>query len=402
MNRSMRVALMAAGICASVVTHSASIRAQTIVSEQEVLQAVGQQHPSMIQLQGLAIEARREKSAARRWENPTAWLERETYSDDLSQTKLGISVTMPIDGRRSLRGRAAEHGLAAAEADVQSAMLGLRQQVRQDFAVWYLSSERLRSNRSIRELAEELARMMQDRAGAGEASRLEASRMQAAATELRALEALSESEWLKARTMMNRWTATITDASSPILPELPIAPAEIDIGERADIVASANRKSQSEALARLSNRWLRVPSVDIGWIDQSQGNDGAIVGLSLELPLFDRNHGERAASQSRLLASSAAYESDTLRARLEWDAARGAYEELRAGALSQAAVFQTSDSIIVAATAAFRAGEMDITDLLETLRSVQASHDVSLELLAAALAAHRKLELAAGKPLLTY
>ncbi len=56
-------------------------------------------------------------------------------------------------------------------------------------------------------------------------------------------------------------------------------------------------------------------------------------------------------------------------------------------------------SLIAAAEASFSSGETTLTDLLDTLSSIRAAESTSLELHAAALAAHRELESAAGAPL---
>ena len=60
-----------------------------------------------------------------------------------------------------------------------------------------------------------------------------------------------------------------------------------------------------------------------------------------------------------------------------------------------------SERAVESATATFRLGESRLTDLLETLRSVLSARLAALDLYAAALEAHRTLELAAGRPLST-
>lgn len=399
MDWSMRLALAALLIGACLPAREGA-RAQIQIREQDVLDAVGSGHPALRALQGLTAEARGELAAARRWDNPAVWVEREAYDDDLTETRVGVSLSLPFDGRRSLRGRAADYGLTAAEAEATAAALTLRAQIRADYAGWYVLSQRLHAYRKVRELATELSRMMEDRAQAGEASRLELRRLQLAAAELEALEAAADAESESARRLMIRWHPGTAENSEPIAPALPPAPDVIDVHGRPDVVASLNRRWQYDTQRRLSGRWFRLPDVDVGWIDQSQSSGGTLVGLSWKIPLFERGQGDGAAARSRAAAAAAAYDDDTLRARLEWTAARDSYERLRATALAQAEYAALSDSIIMAATAAFRAGELGITDFLESLRSVQASRVAALDLYASALAAHRRLELAAGQPLL--
>ena len=55
--------------------------------------------------------------------------------------------------------------------------------------------------------------------------------------------------------------------------------------------------------------------------------------------------------------------------------------------------------MIVAATAAFRAGEASLTDLLDSLRAAMGARASELELRGQALEAHRELETALGRAL---
>jgi outer membrane protein TolC len=53
--------------------------------------------------------------------------------------------------------------------------------------------------------------------------------------------------------------------------------------------------------------------------------------------------------------------------------------------------------MIQSAVARFEAGESDVTELLETVRGVLSARFSALELYAAALAAHRELDLLTGR-----
>jgi outer membrane protein TolC len=55
--------------------------------------------------------------------------------------------------------------------------------------------------------------------------------------------------------------------------------------------------------------------------------------------------------------------------------------------------------VTLAATAAFRAGESSLTDLLDGLRAASAARLGEIDLREQALAAHRELEAALGRPL---
>lgn len=375
--------------------------AQRSVSESDVLQSLDASHPAIRALEGLTSEARGEHAQASKWDNPAIWLERESFSRAVDEVKYGLSWTLPVDGRRSARGRAARFGLHAAESDVDHAALQIRQNVREDYAAWYSAAQRRESYNEIYELAKQLSLMMAERAASGEASRLTSARLAAVAEELRVQAKLAESELIRTAAAVAVWhQRPLTDAR-PVRPELPPPPARADIRTRPDIIAASDRVEQAQALRTLSNRWLEFPSIDVGRIDPSNDSDGLYLGLSMNVPLFNRNSAERARAQSQWNAARAALERDTLQARIEWESALLAYQNLRDAVLAQTDVESESEQIITAARASFEAGELAITDLLEMLRSAQSSRESALELHNSALAAHRRLELAAGQPLLT-
>ena len=83
------------------------------------------------------------------------------------------------------------------------------------------------------------------------------------------------------------------------------------------------------------------------------------------------------------------------------EGAEGAYGELAAAATAASSATADLDLLIEAAETSYRLGESDVTDLLESLRSVLATRLSFLELYAAALEAHRNLESAVGRPLST-
>ena len=76
-----------------------------------------------------------------------------------------------------------------------------------------------------------------------------------------------------------------------------------------------------------------------------------------------------------------------------------AYRALSAAVREAAAPAADADRVITAATAAFRAGEASLTDLLDSLRAAMTARLGEIELRGQALEAHRALEAALGRPL---
>lgn len=188
----------------------------------------------------------------------------------------------------------------------------------------------------------------------------------------------------------------------PVRPELPGTSASLDVASRPDLTALELEAEQAELSRRLAARFLEFPAIVGGWtfFDEADAQvDGPVFGVEWSLPLFDRRQGERARTRREEEVARARLETTRMRAVSELEAAKDAYEHLRAVALD---VMETTDdpgAVIEAATAEFRAGEATLTDLLDALRSVTDTRVRALELYQEALAAHRRLELSAGRPL---
>jgi cobalt-zinc-cadmium efflux system outer membrane protein len=325
---------------------------------------------------------------------------REAPASATEQLDLTIAWAPPRPDRRRLAVAASDAGVAAAQSRLDLRRRGVRLAMREAFARWALAMDRTAVLASFVERLESLARIQRQRADAGEVSGLDARRMTLAAAEAKAELARSEGELASARAAALAWRPDLAPGLRPVLPAPPSAPAlasthpEVPALE-ADLAAARLERD-------LAARVLGLPEIVAGW--QRQRSDaglvaeGPVVGLEWPLPLFDRGRAERARADVRV---------DALEARLElarqgWSARRegalAAYELLHAAAADAATAEESVEPIVIAATASFRLGEANLTDLLETLRSASAAQLQALELRGAALEAHRELERLAGEP----
>ncbi|MEW5874501.1 MAG: TolC family protein [Candidatus Zixiibacteriota bacterium] len=378
--------------------------AQSDISEEEFLMGLTEDHPSVVALRSVIADPVGEARGAGLWPNPDIWFERESPGEESGQSKLGLSWTPPIDGRRSLSRNAARESLESARLTMEHERLVLRLRMRGDFAAWVSAQARVDALAELSARADSLAGYVAERAAAGEESRLVAQRMSMAVSELRAEFARAEADLASARATASIWSDRINAASRPTWPELPEAPETHDAESHPVLAASLHRMRAADYERRLGQRWLEAPSFDVGWLTQDgvDGSDGPAFGLTLSVPLFDRRQGERAAAGLRFEARSAQAKRQRIEASREWEAARDSYNRLRRAALDQPPANTAADSVLIAAAAAFRAGETSATDFLETLRAVQSFQVVTIDLYTAALEAHRRLEAAAGHSLLGY
>lgn len=389
-------AILAAMICSSVAL------AQPRVSEEEFLSRLGARHPGLLALSERVGAARAERVRAGLLPNPVGGFEREAPRDGAEQTTWRVAWRPPLDGRRGAGLRAAKAGLVAATHELDANRLALRSELRQTFAEWALSAERAEVIRSHLSLIERLAEQGRARARSGEESGLAARRLALASLEVQAEAARTEAAATRGRSLALSWHPELPTGAGAERPPLPTLSDTIQTPLRSDLLARRSEVEQARWQHRLGRRFLEFPELGFGWQEireQSATMAGPIVSLSWPIPVFERQQPERIEAAARLAAAEARLELASVRSVAELAAAREAYLRLREAALRALETEGESDRVVESATATFRVGESRLTDLLETLRSVLSARMAALDLYAAALEAHRTLELSAGRPL---
>lgn len=385
------------------------------VTEEIFLAGVDGAHPAARALRGDLGTAEARRLQASLLDDPRLELAREDPDDVARETSWGLVWTPPIDGRRSKAMRAGDAGVEVETHRLEARLLELRFDVREAYAAWATGEARgsLLAGHSGR--LEELARRMRNRAEAGEESLLAAQRLEIASRSSGI--SLSEARAVAARSREMAAAWLLDDgprlvSRKPELPALPEAPAELDshlpeVAEaRPDVLAARSEVEKAETLGELSRRVLEAPELLLGW--KSIENDlpggggdfeGPVLAIGWRLPVFDRRRADRLEAESALAAAAADEEWVARRARSELAAALAAYRELRQSALAAQIELGGLDGVARAAEASFEAGESTVTDLLDTLRALLDARLAAIDLYAAALEAHRQLEVAAGRSL---
>lgn len=378
-------------------------RAQQTITEGEFLRILDSDHPALRARSDRLGMAEAERLRAGALQNPTVEFWREAPDDNPRVTNWTLSWTPPLDGRRGPRVDAAEAGLLAAESDYEALTLGLRHELRASYAGWAIGAERQKLIRSHVDLVQRLTAQVTARADKGEESQLAVRRLELTSLDVRSQLVQAEAGWLQLQASALAWLTDGSNLAKPVLPLLPTLPESLGVGARPDLAAFRHEVEQAEQQSRASGRVFRFPELTFGWqqLDESSGShDGPLVGVALSVPLLDRDAGDRYEAQARTSVARARVELATRRAEAELVGAIAAYERLRAGASDGEAALAGTDRVIESATAAYRLGENQLTDLLETLRSALAARLAVLDLHSAALAAHRDLEVAAGRSLI--
>ncbi len=370
------------------------------VTEAEFLAPLDAAHPAVAAAREELGEAEAAALGARALANPELGATREAPGD-AEQLDLTLSWRPPHPTRRRLAVAAADARVEAARARYAADRTVLRQAMREAFARWAIGTAV--ADRLVAQAAQvdELAARERRRAESGETSGLDARRLALASSNARTQLARAEAERRAAVAAARAWRPDLAAEARPELPPLPEPSSAAAAAEHPRVAALRAELEAAQLGERFAGRIFDMPEVVGGWQRQDAGGvaEGPIVGLAWPLPLLDRRRGERAAARVRVEALQARL----LLAEREVAATRvgalAAYEELLAAALDAETATEDARRVVVAATAAFRAGEAGVTDLLETLRSATDAQVDALALRAEALAAQRELErLSADEP----
>jgi cobalt-zinc-cadmium efflux system outer membrane protein len=321
--------------------------------------------------------------------NPELELLREGRERSNRTTTAQLGIPFELGGKRAARVDAArqerEHALAALDA--------LRAQVRADTVAAYYdvvaAGERQRLARELVAVAERATHAAARRADTGKASPLEATRAKVAQSSLQ-IEAIQAARELAAARirLAAQWggdPATLVLASpgvieAPAVP--PLAGLEARLASAPDLRRALAGVAHRSALVRVEES-RRMPDVTLIVGAQRESSNErmgeerrALLGVSVPLPLFNRNSG--AVLESLRRVDKARDELDAERVRLHAALAQ-AHGQLAAAseeaALVKSEVLPGAEQAYAAANRGYELGKFGLIDVLDAQRTlVQSRH----------------------------
>jgi outer membrane protein, heavy metal efflux system len=364
-----------------------------------------------------AAEAR--TAAAGVLPNPELGGTREQLSGDLGtyhETTLTIGQTFPIGGQLGLRREAARRTAEAAHARQEGTRHRLALEVRRAYlraAAAEADLAALAETTGVFRRVEESGRL---RLAEGDISRFDQSRLQIERARYETLLA-------RAHLALDAASRDLTLLIAPddvaggvrILPSERLGdlvaratPPDVETAllgatARADVRAAEAEIAAAEATLALQRR-LRVPDVTLsgGYKQQADGYRGAVAGVSVPLPLLDRNRGAIAEAGANLAAARTRRELALRGAESEirraWDARRSLEERMRS---IGEALLPESAGLLETARIAYAEGEMSLLELLDAADAYRSARESASELIADYLSAVYELERATGRLLET-
>ena len=366
------------------------VEARTLGFDEALRSALGANPELAAVARGPGI-AEGERRQAALLPNPSLSWETEDTRRDRSTTTLSLTQPLELGGKRGARVAVAERGEAIAEMELEVRRNTLRAEVLEAFQAAQQAQERLRLGEESVSLAQRGLRAAEARVRAGKSAPLEATRAQVQLAEVeldlqRARIGRDQAYRVLAGLMGQAEAGFAEVAGNADLPAPPQAAQLLRrLDEAAELRLALLQVDQREAAVQLA-RAERVPNLDVSLgsqYDHEARERVNLVGLSLPLPLFDRNQGRllaeaRRADQARDLrnATELRLRRETQQALDLWGSAQHEARTLRDTLLPAAR--QALDS----ATRGFEMGKFGFLEVLDAQRTLLAARDQYLQALA--------------------
>lgn len=366
-----------------------SVGAQTL-TEAEALR-LGLSRAELHDLErGTRTLAESEVTAAGSWPNPTLDYGRERMrtSPRATDETWKIAQTFDLSGRRGLRQDAAERRLDAADAHNTARRGELTAEIRRQFHEVLLTQQLVQATEAWVRRFILIESRIEKQARSGEASGYDRRRLTRERQTAEARRAAEQAKLLRQRerlaALIGRPVAELNGSLlPPALPALDVALAKLE--KRPELQILARRAEAAELENRAAARgWVPDVTLGIGTKKSDNGittDHGAIVSLSIPLPVFDRQQAgaQRAAAE----AMTARAELGLAKYRAEGDL-RGLYRQVEhlttTAADYRALAVASVPDLLRIAEAAYQGGESTLLELLDAYRGALETETTALDL----------------------
>nr|WP_315255422.1 TolC family protein [uncultured Duganella sp.] len=312
--------------------------------------------------------------------NPSLSMERVDTRRDTRETTIQLSQPLELGGKRAARMQAAQRG----REGVAALLAQRRAEVRAETAAaWFAvlaAQEQLRLAQQASELALRAATATGRRVVAGKVSPVEETRAQVAASTVKLDLIKAHSTLVTARAKLAALWSNPAPRFEKVageigtLPELPSLEAQRALLAQAPTMQVARAELEHrQALARveLSRRTPDV-ALNIGSKRSEElGRTQAVFGISVPLPLFDRNQGAVLATARQVDKARDGLAAAASRLEVDLVAAREEYAAARAQAMAlQSEILPGAQSAYEAASTGFEYGKFGFLDVLDAQRTL--------------------------------
>ena len=339
--------------------------------------------------------------------NPTISYDVEDTRRNTSQTTVSLSQTLELGGKRGARVDVATYGQTAAQLELDRRVNVLRADVVQAFYAALRAQTGLDLAKQSLELTERGLRIVDGRVRAGKSSPVEATRAQVQLAEAKLQVRRAETEKTTAYQQLAQITGssvTVFDRleSSTLSPGLPPRTEELlsKLDQTAEMRQALVQIDKSDASLG-SEKAQRIPNLTVSvgsQYDRSVRERVNTVGLSMPLPLFDRNQGNilsasRRADQARdqRNAVELRLRTETQTALTQWTTAMQEVESY------DKTILPSAQQAVETATRGFEMGKFGFIEVLDAQRTLIVARGQYLDSLAEATNARAQVERVYGE-----
>lgn len=381
---------------------SLALAQEPVLTLESALQTARDNNPELAAARWGIDIAEGERRQAGVLPNPQLSWEVEDTRKGSQTTTVGVSQLFELGGKRGARldvaGRDAE--LAALELERQRNVL--RAEVIAAFQAAAQAQEGLQLAEQSLRLSERALQVVQGRVRAGSASPVEATRAQVQLSEVRLEQGRAEQaltvayQQLAAVTGAARVQFSRVDGGLQANNDIPSRTLLLDrLEQTADLRLARLQIDQREAALGLA-RSQRIPDLTVSVGSQYSQTDRErinVVGLSVPIPLFDRNQGNvlaaaRRADQARDQRNGAELRlrSEVVQALAQWSTAASEVQTF------DRSILPSAQQALDAATRGFERGKFAFLDVLDAQRTLVAARLQYLQAQAQSSEARVRLE----------
>ena len=310
--------------------------------------------------------------------NPELELLQEGTDGPNRTSTVQLNIPVELGGKRPARLRAAERGRQVAAQDLNAMRFRIRAETIAAFYELVAAGERSRLASELVSMAQKAVSVAGKRVVAGKISPVEETRARVAEAGVRVEAVQAGRELERARVRLAAMVGSVPaqiDVVQPGSVDLPgIAPLPQLLAQLEQAPALARARAQVEHHQALADveRTRRTPDVHIV-VGAKREDDRrqAVVGLSVRLPLFNRNQGNLLASLRRADKAQDELDAEALRLRSELsDAHARLSAALQEARLIQADILPGAESAYQAAMRGFELGKFSFLEVLDAQRTL--------------------------------
>lgn len=327
-----------------------------------------------------------------------------SYSRKRGERESGIEQPLPIFGQRGLRMEGAQLGIAAAAAQADAAYSDVARDAAREFIGLLVSQERHARRESAQKDLDAAAAIVRGQVEAGARSRYDLARIevqqaQVAMEVAKSQAALDEAaSKVAAAAALPQWQPRAVGSLQPAAQSTDFDALWAVAQQRLPAVrAAVAEQAHADKLVDVERRdALPTPSVSLGRLRNDDGRSN-VIGVSVEIPLFDRHEGaiakavaQREEAQLRREAAMAAAQSELRRATAQLAQRRQLSERYARQGLERLGELKRM------AQDAYRLGQGSVLELIDSIDSVADKQIGYLDLVEEVLQAELDVRSAAG------